>query len=82
MNKRQLRLYLKWSLPANIALFVLALLDFIFWDSVAMIAILSIYALFLVGVLVILIIDETPPFQRLEFEDPDPGPKTIIYGRP
>lgn len=81
MNKRTLRLWLKWSLPLNVLLFAVALADFVLWDSAAIIPILSIYALFLVGVLVLVILDETPHYQRLEFAKRSDGPKTIIYGR-
>lgn len=81
MNKRQLRLGLKWSIPLNIALFALAIIDYTQWDSLLMPLILGLYVLFLVAVLVLLVVDETPKFQRLEFERPDEGPKTIIYGR-
>lgn len=81
MNKRTLRLWLKWSLPANLVLFALAVADYVLWDSAAIIPILAVYSLFLVGVLVLVILDETPHYQRLEFAPRSEGPKTIIYGR-
>jgi hypothetical protein len=82
VNKRTLRKLLKWSVPLNIIVFTAAMLDFWLWTSRGMIVILSLYALLLVAILVLVIIDETPHFQRVAFEDPNPGPKTVVYGRP
>lgn len=81
MNKRTLRRLLKWSFPVNGALFLLALLDYFLWDSRGMLVVLPVYALFLIGVLILLVIDETPHYQRLELPAGGDGPKTIIYGR-
>lgn len=81
MNKRTLRMWLKWSLPINALFFAVALADYLLWDSAAIIPVLSLYALFIVAVLVLVILDETPHYQRLEFAKRSAGPKTIIYGR-
>ncbi len=82
MIKRTQRLLLKWSLAVNFAFFGLAYADYAFWDSVGMVAILSFYGLFLLGLIILLMLDTGPRYQRLEFQAPDEGPKTIIYRRP
>lgn len=82
MNKRTLRRLFKWSFLLNIALFLLTYADYARWDSKGMIAILSFYAAFLVGLIVLLIIDEGPRYQRVEFNAPKEGAKTVVYRRP
>ncbi len=82
MNKRTLRRLLKWSFPANVVLFVLAILDYSLWDSTGMFTILSLYAILLIAVVVVLVLDATPAFRRVGLEADDDGPRTIVYGRP
>lgn len=82
MIKRTQRLLLKWSMLVNFAFFALAYADYSLWDSRGMVVILSFYALFLLGLIILLMLDTGPRFQRLEFQAPDEGPKTIIYRRP
>lgn len=82
MNKRTLRRLLKWSFPANLVLFVLAILDYGLWDSQGMFAILSLYSLLLIAVIVILVLDATPAYRRVSLAHDDDGPRTIVYGRP
>ncbi len=82
MNKHTLRRLFKWSFLVNAAFFLLAYVDYSRWDSRGMIAILSFYAAFLVALIILLILDEGPRFQRLEFNGPKDGPKTVVYRRP
>ncbi len=81
MKKRTLRALLKWSFPVNIGLFVLALIDYSFWDSRGMVAILAFYAVLLICVVVVLVLDATPAFRRIPVVPDDEGPRTIVYRR-
>lgn len=81
MKKRTLRGLLKASIPVNALFFTAALLDFLYWESRAMVAILAAYAVLLVGIFILLLLEETPAFRRLRLHEGQRGPKTIIYGR-
>ncbi len=82
MMKRTLRRMLKWSFAANFLLFMAAYLDYLYWDSNAMVVILSFYAVFLLALIVLLILGEGPRYQRIEFNAPNEGAKTVVYRRP
>ncbi len=82
MNRHTLRQILKWSLPVNLVLFVLAYADYSLWESRGMITILAVYAVFVLGLITLLMLGDGPRFRRIEFNAPKEGAKTIIYRRP
>ncbi len=80
MNKRTIRSLLKWSFPLNAALLALVVVDFIFWTSQGMLVLLSLMVLLLLGVVVLLALEERPKFTRLPVHDEPEPPITLIYG--
>lgn len=78
--KRTIRSLLKWSYPLDAALLAFVLVDFWFWDSRGMVVLLGLLGLLLVGVVVLLAVEERPKYLRLPTREPEP-PITIIYGR-
>jgi len=78
--KRTIRSLLKWSYPLDAALLALVLVDFWFWDSRGMVILLGLLGLLLVGVVVLLAVEERPKYLRLPTQAPEP-PITITYGR-
>lgn len=79
MRRRTLRRMLKWSLPVNVALLVLIFLDYFRWDSQGMAVLFVLYALLLVYLIIVLLLNDRAPWLRMRGSDEVRN--TIVYPR-